>query len=163
MSNRAPADTRERLHSVLGESLSCARSLKAILADERTSLQLQDPATLASNAALKDDAVRKLATLEQRRGRIARDAGFGASPDDMQALQDWCDETSTIADRWQEFTAVLKECQAMNSVNGAAILARRQQVLAGLALLRGNESIADTYEIQGTRRSVFHGRDLAEA
>jgi flagellar biosynthesis/type III secretory pathway chaperone len=163
MSICAPADTRKRLQTLLAECLSCAKLLKSILADERTSLQQQDTAMLASTAALKDDAVQKLATLERHRGQIAKDAGIGATPNDMQTLLVGCDESSTLASRWQEFSAVLKECHAMNSVNGAVILARRQQVLAGLALLRGSETNADTYEIQGTRSGVFNGRELAEA
>lgn len=163
MSKLAQTNARERLYRVLGDSLSCAKALISILADERKALEQQDEATLAANATIKDQAVHTLASLEKSRGDIGRDSGFGAGLENMDALTGWCDEKSRIATRWQEFTLILQQCNAMNSTNGAIIMARRQQVLAGLAVLRGNNAAGNTYDIPGIRSSAVSGRELAEA
>lgn len=163
MRKLAQSDALDRLYRVTGDSLGCAGDLKSILADERTALEQQDEASLASNAALKDQVVQTLASLERSRGDISRDAGFGTSPESMDALIGWCDEKSMLATRWQEFTALLKQCNTMNSTNGAIILARRQQAQAALALLRGCETDINTYGYPGARHTAIGGRELAEA
>lgn len=163
MRKLAQSDALDRLYRVTGDSLGCAGDLKAILADERTALEQLDEVSLASNAALKDKVVQALASLERTRGDISRDAGFGAGPENMEALIGWCDEKSMLAARWQEFTALLAQCNTMNSTNGAIILARRQQVQAGLGLLRGGEAAVNTYGYPGTRNTAIGGRELAEA
>jgi flagellar biosynthesis/type III secretory pathway chaperone len=68
-----------------------------------------------------------------------------------------------LAGRWREFRALVQQCNTMNSTNGAIITARRQQVLAGLALLRGHEAAVDTYGVAGARLRAMGGRELAEA
>jgi flagellar biosynthesis/type III secretory pathway chaperone len=163
MSKPAQSDVRERLYRLLGESLNSAKLLRSRLIDERTALEKQDESTLASNAAQKDQMVRTLASLEKARGEIGRDAGFGAGLENMGELTDWCDRNEMIACRWQEFRALVQQCNTMNSTNGAIITARRQQVLAGLALLRGHEAAADTYGVPGARLRAMGGRELAEA
>jgi flagellar biosynthesis/type III secretory pathway chaperone len=81
----------------------------------------------------------------------------------MDKLADWCDRNEMLAGRWREFRALVQQCNTMNSTNGAIITARRQQVLAGLALLRGHEAAVDTYGVAGARVRAMGGRDLAEA
>lgn len=163
MQKPAPPDVRERLCRVLGDSLASAKTLRSLLVDERTALEQQDESTLASNAAQKDQVVRTLASLEKSRGDIGRDAGFGAALQNMDELTAWCDQNETLAGRWQEFRALIQQCNTLNSTNGAIITARRQQVMAGLALLRGHEAAADTYGVPGARLKSMGGRALAEA
>ena len=158
-----PAETREKLEKVLGDSVHGALGLKDVLAQERTALEQRDAVALGKNAELKEDCIRKLAAFEKARGEISRRAGFSASLDDMAALIQWCDEASVVANSWQHFRTIARECDAMNSTNGAIIRVRHQQILAGLALLRGSDARADTYAISNSGTTGFGGRELAEA
>jgi flagellar biosynthesis/type III secretory pathway chaperone len=163
MSERSAAVTRERLEKILGESIHCALGLKDILCQERNALREQDTALLGHSASLKETCIDRLASLESARGAVSRDAGFSTDLGDMPALTEWCDADSIIANCWQHFTQIARECDALNSTNGAIIRVRRQQILAGLALLSGSDGTEDTYKVSGAGTTGFGGRELAEA
>ncbi|MDH4047918.1 MAG: flagellar protein FlgN [Gammaproteobacteria bacterium] len=154
---------RERLQKVLGDSVHCVLDLRDVLLQERGALEQRDTALLGKSADLKESCIRKLAAFEDARGEISRDAGFSASLDDMSALTEWCDKDAVIRNCWSQFTEIARECDALNSTNGAIIRVRRQQILAGLALLRGGEVPVESYGIKGSETTGFGGRELAEA
>lgn len=156
-------NARERLQKVLGDCVYCALGLRDILVDERSALEQRDTVSLGKSAELKEACIRKLAALEDARGEISAEAGFSASLDDMSALTEWCDEDSVIRNCWSHFTQIARECDALNSTNGAIIRVRHQQILAGLALLRGGDVNSESYGVNGSRTTGFGGRELAEA
>ena len=51
----------------------------------------------------------------------------------------------------------------LNKTNGAIIHLRRQQVLDGLSILRGNPSETITYSPTGSETTAMAGRSLTEA
>jgi flagellar biosynthesis/type III secretory pathway chaperone len=162
MSRRAAAETRQGLQKVLSDSIRCALSLKEILVDEKQALQQRDTVALGENSGLKESCIKKLAALELARGEISRDAGFAAGLNDMPALTQWCDQGDVIAGDWRQFMQIARQCDALNATNGAIIRIRRQQILAGLSLLRGTDANAETYGISGSGTTGFGGRELAE-
>lgn len=164
MNKPSPGETRASLEAILIQSVDCALALKKALGDERDALERRDTATLEQAIGRKATQVRELAGLEQNRSRVCAEAGFGASPEDMQKITDWCGGTLALRNSWQRLRDVTQDCDSLNQGNGAIIHLRQRQISDGLALLRGSEHETNTYGPTGAARGNNAGsRALTEA
>ncbi len=163
MNSRSPDDTRDRIVEILSESVRCALGLKETLAEEREALERRDTVSLNSAAVSKTALIRQLAKLNEARSEVSEQAGFGSSTGKMAALADWCDDDSLVTNCWQHFREIASECDLLNKTNGAIIHLRRQQILEGLSVLRGDQRDANTYAPAGTATNGMAGRALTEA
>jgi flagellar biosynthesis/type III secretory pathway chaperone len=163
MNNGSPDDTRYRIVEILSESVRCALGLKETLTDEREALERRDTVSLNTAAASKATLIRQLAKLNETRGEISEQAGFGSSTANMEALAEWCDDDLLVTNCWQHFREIAGECDLLNKTNGAIIHLRRQQILEGLSVLRGDQRDANTYAPAGSATNGMAGRALTEA
>jgi len=163
MSNESADETRERIIRILTESVDCVLGLKETLVEERDALERRDTTSLNTAAVSKASLIRKLASLNETRGEISKQAGFGSSTETMDELAAWCDDDSLVSNCWRHFREIASECDLLNKTNGAIILLRRQQILEGLSLLRGNQSDTSTYTPTGSATNSVAGRQLSEA
>lgn len=163
MSDESAHETRDRIIKVLTESVDCALGLKETLVDERDALERRDTISLHTAAASKAGLIRKLANLNETRGEISKQAGFSRGTETMEDLAAWCDDDSLVSNCWQHFREIARECDLLNKTNGAIILLRRQQILDGLSLLRGNQNSTSTYTPTGAAANSVAGRELTEA
>jgi len=163
MSCASADETRVRLVNILGESFHCALDLKKILVEERQALEQSDTVSLNSAASSKLTLVNKIADLNQARGTVSAEAGFGSDPDNIDALAEWCDKDSALTDAWQGLQDIATECDRMNRTNGAIIYLRRQQIMDGLSVLRGDENGSSTYAPTGSASRPVSSRAITEA
>ncbi len=163
MSRASPEETRARLERVVSDSISCARGLKKALADERRALEDRDTDALGRIVERKDARLKELFALEKTRAGVCVDAGFGADPDAMLRVVEWCDHDATIQTDWGRFRELAEELGSLNLTNGAIIRLRRKQVSDALALLRGDDGVTDTYGPDGASGIAGGGRALIEA
>lgn len=162
MISPSAGDLRGRLERILDGSLLQAEKLHLALQAELAALTANDADRIAGATAAKAEPVARLAALETERATVSREAGFDASPAGMDALFDICDENSLLANLWRRLIALASTCDQGNATNGAIIRLRRQQVLAGLAILRGGEMAAETYVPTGVESRPPGGRALAQ-
>lgn len=162
MTTPSSADLRKRLERILGDSLQQAENLDNALQAERAALSANDAGCLAEATAAKGEPIARLAVLESERATVSREAGFDASPAGMDALFESCDENSLLTSLWHRLIALASTCEQRNATNGAIIRLRRQQVRAGLAILRGGEIAAETYVPAGVEMRPPGGRALAQ-
>ena len=148
---------------VLGECVYQALGLRESLQDERHALETQDNDALNSALTIKGVCVQRLKELEKRRTDICDACGFTAGPEQMDRMLDWCDLDSGIADHWQHLMGIVSDCNALNLANGAIIRLRQQMVDTSLAVLRGTESVPDTYQREGASSAATTQRTLAQA
>jgi len=163
MSNTSADDTRNQIVKILGESVDCALGLKETLVEERDALERRDTVSLNTAAMSKASLIRKLARLNEARGEVSEQAGFGNGTETMDDLATWCDDASLVSNCWHHFREIASECDLLNKTNGAIILLRRQQILDGLSLLRGNQHDTNTYTPTGSTTNTIAGRPLTEA
>ena len=163
MSSASADDTRHRIVKILDDSVRCARGLKETLVEEREALERRDSVSLNTAAITKTKLISKLAKLNQARGEVSELAGFGSGTEKMEALAEWCDDDLRVTECWQHFREIASECDALNKTNGAIIQIRRQHVLDGLSLLRGNSRDPGTYAPTGSATSAIAGRSLTQA
>lgn len=163
MQRLSPNDARERIVEMVGTSVYQALALKESLDDEHRALERQDMEALGIALDNKSVCVQALQTLEQERHQFCVAMGFAAGPEQMVQLTEWCDENSVLADSWQHLLDIAIECNALNFTNGAIIRARKQQIEAGLAVIRGSGPESGTYGRSGRAPSGPSQRALAEA
>lgn len=163
MTEPSRSATRSRLARIVADSRRHAEALLAALENERSALAANDAEALGSAVTAKHGPVSKLAALEQERADASRDAGFEPGPVGMDAVIGWCDEESLLADGWSRFIEIARDCERLNTTNGAVIRLRRQQVMTGLAILRGGEYGTETYAASGVEAGTPGRRALAEA
>lgn len=163
MSTSTPAETRSRIQEILRDSVHWALGLKETLDQEREALEQRDIDALNQVAMTKEVLIRKLANLEVARAAASEEAGFGSSPAEMESLTEWCDKDLSTTNSWKNFREIANECDARNRTNGAIIRLRRQQIIDGLSLLRGDEHDSSTYTSTGSASSEIGGRALTEA
>ena len=156
-------ETRRRVVEILGDSVDQALGLKRALEAERDALEAEDTNALQAALTVKGRYVDQLQTLDQTRLRLCADAGFSEGPLQMQQMTEWCDEESTIAERWDRLVAIAADCNVLNMTNGAIVRMRRRQIESGLAILRGVRPGSDTYGRNGTEADGLGQRSLAEA
>ena len=162
MTRPSPAEARERIVAILGESVYQALGLREVLKDERSALELEDADALERAVDSKGHCIDKLQALEKHRASLCEESGFAPGPDQMLDMTAWCDENSVIADGWSHLMDVAAECNKLNLANGAAIRLRQQHTEAGLAVLRGTEQRPATYARTGSGQASRLNRSLAE-
>lgn len=162
MTSLSRRDAREKLERIVNDSLEQAEKLQSALRDERMALGANDAAALAVAAEAKVDPVHELSVLEDRRSAASRQAGFDEEPTAMHAVIDWCDDAGALSHGWNRLIELARDCEQRNSTNGAIVRARRQQIMAGLAILAGSEFGPDTYQPSGIEDNPRGGRALAQ-
>lgn len=130
---------------------------------ERGALEADDADALDDATAAKAGPVATLTKLDEERAAACRDAGFEAGAGAIDEVIGWCDEASVLVHGWRRLLEIARECERLNAANGAIIRLRRQQVMAGLMILRGSESDRDTYAASGMEAHPPGGRALARA
>lgn len=162
MTRPSPSEARERMSAVLGQSVYHALGLKELLAEERNALELKDADALEQTVESKGRCIDKLQALEKDRAALCEASGFPSGPEQMQAMTDWCDENSVVANGWSQLMDVAAECSQLNLANGAVIRLRQQHTEAGLAVLRGTDQDPATYARTGSEQASRLNRSLAE-
>ena len=153
---------RARLERILADSVQQAERLRTALEAERAALGKNDADALDAASAAKAEPVSRLAALDAERVAATRDAGFATSPAAMdEVIRD--SDDSMLANGWRRLIEIARDCERLNSVNGAIIRARRRQVIAGLTILRGSKPDRDTYAASGIEAHSPVGRALAQA
>lgn len=163
MSRPAPAEAREAIADIIGESISQALRLKELLEVERQALEDQDTDALHAVVNTKSESAAQLQALDERRISLCGIWGFDAGPGQMNELMDWCDEHDLIAARWNELMQLAAEGNTLNLTNGAIIRLRQQQFETSISILRGVMPGSDTYGRNGEESGDFSRRSLAEA
>jgi len=163
MSRPSPATARAKLVDIIGNSVFHALGLKESLEEERAALESQDMDALHAAVESKSACVEKLHTLDGERVALCHEAGFGDSPDQMQALIDWCDDSDLISNRWDHLMILAAEGSALNMTNGAIIRLRQQQFETSLSVLRGAPARPPTYGRNGETSGDFGQSSLAQA
>lgn len=163
MTGTAASATRTRLAAILADSLHETERLRTALEAERAALEANDAEALVHATQAKTGPIAKLAALDSDRTTASREAGFEPGAKGMDAMIDWCDEGSVLADGWHRLLDAARECDRHNATNGAIIRLRRQQVMSGLAILRGDEFSGETYAASGIEQGPAAGRALAQA
>lgn len=158
----APA-IRSKLATILAESVREAERLCSALKTERAALEANDPDALGRATEAKAGPVSALTALDTDRLAVSREAGFGPGPQVMDAVIEWCDEGSVLADDWRRLLDIARECDRQNATNGTIVRLRRRQVMAGLAILRGGDFSAETYAPSGLEENSAGRRALAQA
>lgn len=162
MSQPAPADLRQAFADILGDSVLQAMGLKETLEQERAALEASDSAALDAAIVAKNRCVDRLQALEQRRGELCIEAGFGRDPEHMPAVIAWCDANDRVGAAWTELMTVAGACNELNLTNGAIVRLRRQHTDSALAVLRGADRDAGTYERTGSETTGRTQHSLAE-
>jgi flagellar biosynthesis/type III secretory pathway chaperone len=148
---------------LLGDSVYQALGLKETLDDERRALEAQDVGALLTILEQKEKCVSALRKLDEQRSRLCAAAGFPAGPDQMEEMVGWCDENGVVANTWQHLMEIAIDCNSRNLTNGSIIRGRKQQIEAGLAVVRGGAPNPDTYNRSGMEPSGASLRPIAEA
>lgn len=148
---------------ILGDSVYHALGLKETLDDERKALEAQDAGALLAILEQKELCVRELRKLDEQRSELCAAAGFPAGPEQMDGMLEWCDDNDAVANTWQHLMEIATECNSRNLTNGSIIRGRKQQIDAGLAVVRGGASNVDTYSRNGMEPSGASLRPIAEA
>lgn len=163
MSRASAGETRDRIVKILSDSVTCALGLKETLVEERDALERRDTLSLNTAATSKTTLIHELARLNEARDEISKQAGFGGGTGRMDDLAEWCDDDLRVTHSWKQFREIATECDVLNKTNGAIIHLRRQQVLDGLSILRGNPNETITYSPTGSETTANAGRPLTEA
>lgn len=153
---------RDRIEQLLRSGIDCASGLKEVLKDERTALEDQDTDALNTAALHKQSLLGELEAIETERNEICHNSGFGAKPDAMDELIQWCDTEHLIRGQWDQFVDLARECSELNLSNGAIINVRRQQITGALAVIRGESQHQETYSRSGRDTGSSGQRVLAE-
>ena len=163
MSRPSPADARSQLVEVIGESVYHALGLKESLEEERKALETQDMEALTAAVESKGVCVAELQGLDSKRVALCEAWGFGDSPEQMQELINWCDDSDLIANRWEHLMILAAEGSALNMTNGAIIRLRQQQFESSLSVLRGVKPRPNTYGRNGETSGDYGRSSLAQA
>ena len=163
MSPKSHSRNLSRLADVLGACVYQALGLRESLQDERAALEADDLDALQLAVDNKTRCVSELRQLERERSDIASEMGFDPGAAQMDDLTRELGQDATIKSRWQHLLDVASECNTLNMSNGAIIRIRKQQVDAGLAVLRGAEPTAEIYGFDGASAPGYDKRSLAEA
>lgn len=163
MTRPAPAEARQEIAGIIGESMLQAASLKEALEVERVALERQDADALQAVVASKSEHAEKLQALDMRRSELCEKWGFAAGPEQMGDLIDWCDEHNIIETGWTELLQLAADGNTLNLTNGAIIRLRQQQFETSISVLRGVTPGSDTYGRNGAESGDASRRSLAEA
>jgi len=148
---------------MIGDSVYHALALKELLDDERRALESQDMEALRLAVDNKSRCVAALQALERERCDYCVMAGFEDEPGQMDKLAEWCDKDSALQNCWHYLLDLAVECNAVNLTNGAIIRSRKQQIEAGLTVIRGGGPDSVTYGRSGQTPSGPSQRPLAQA
>jgi flagellar biosynthesis/type III secretory pathway chaperone len=163
MSRPSPADARSQLVELIGESVYHALGLKESLEEERKALEAQDMEALNAAVESKSVCVANLQGLDNKRLALCAAWGFGDSPEQMQELIEWCDDSDLVTNRWEHLMILAAEGSALNMTNGAIIRLRQQQFESSLSVLRGVKPRPNTYGRNGEASGDYSRSSLAQA
>ena len=147
---------------ILQNGLLHALALRDVLTDERTALVNKDTQRLSDTAVNKQLYLNELEAVQSDLANLSASCGFGTEPDQFKALAMWCDDDSLLLGMWDHFVDVVRDCNELNSSNGAIIHVRQEQIKAALALLRDGIIQDNTYGPGGKDSRVSGTRSLAE-
>ena len=126
-------------------------------------LEQDDVSAIESAVATKSVAIESLRQLDEQRDALCRSWGFASGDEQMAKVIAWCDDSSQVAERWQQLLDVATESSSANLTNGAIIRLRQQQFESKLSLLRGRTPRIDTYGQHGGGTGDFGRQSLAQA
>ena len=157
------SDARDRAIEILDSCVFHATQLRECLRDEHDALADRDLDALLTAIEDKGVCVRELQKFEAKRAALCSASGFADGPTQMAEFSAWCDDESLLEHSWDELLGLAAECNALNLANGAFIRMRKQHVDAGIAVLRGIDPTAPTYDRHGGARDGLGNRSIAEA
>ena len=163
MTRPAPADARQEIAGIIGESVLHAARLNEALEAERAALEDQDTDALQAVVVSKNEHAEQLQALDIRRSELCETCGFETGPEQMQDLIDWCDEYGVLDKGWARLLQLAADGNTLNLTNGAIIRLRQQQFESSISVLRGVAPGSDTYGRNGAESGDASRRSLAEA
>jgi flagella synthesis protein FlgN len=155
--------TQETLQQHIGQDISACRNLLQLLEQEREALKARDVEKLET--VIQNKSANLLHLEQSARQRSAWVAKQQKPSEKAETVwQTLISTTKPDAQReWEEFRALLRECQEQNEINGK-LLARNQQVFARLlAIVRGRDENDPLYNAKGGRGAGYNFQKLGEA
>jgi flagellar biosynthesis/type III secretory pathway chaperone len=137
-------DARSRLEELLDREIETARSLAAILSEERTALTGTSPQAVEEKAAEKMRLLGAIESLEDERRALAA-AAEQALPG--ARVPRGSSIAATVAQRWRTLMEVMAGCRTANEINGYIINLRQGQIKQLIGIVRGASPL--TYTAQG--------------
>lgn len=155
---------RKQLLNLLHETIAGAAVLRQQLADEAAALAGNNADLLESMVVEKNETVRKLEQLEQKRQKLFDEAGFASNRYGADACIEWCDPDGTVTQAWEQLLEEMEVCRHQNRVNGTAVEHSRRNVQHLLDLLRGQLQTGRLYDPTGETAACSDStRSLAKA
>ncbi len=130
-------DCANELRALLDEALTDGGRLMTLLDEERHAMASADNDAMERVTGAKNTCLASLEALEQRRRALLDEQGLTVDPADMAGVARGLDGTGALGEQWEALRALMRQCQAANSVNGHVLRLRRQHVTRALAVLRG--------------------------
>jgi flagellar biosynthesis/type III secretory pathway chaperone len=140
------AGCRERLGSILLETLSALEALAAMLEREHELLASNDIGELHAAMRERQRTITRVVRLDEGRERLCRQFGHSADPHGLRQLIAWCDPPGALAGNWMRCASLAAKCRSLNDRNATLVSARLRHVQARLGAL-----------VKGRRETVTYG------
>ena len=141
---------RDHLNCLLGEEAAALTELEAILGREYAHIISDNLEDLEKASAARDACMSTLLRIDSERQSLCHASGYNADKTGLLQLINWCDPSGTIQTRWQQSTAAIRNCRALNDRNGALVNNRLKRVEGMLNSLNGTEhSNSRVYSARG--------------
>lgn len=155
--------SQETLQQHIGQDISVCRQLLQLLQQERDALKTRDVQMLETVIQNKSANLLHLEhSAKQRSAWVAKQLKPNEKAE--TAWQAIIRSLKPEAQKdWDEFRALLRDCQEQNEINGK-LLARNQQVFSRLlAIVRGKDESGPLYNAKGGRGAGYNFQKLGEA
>jgi flagellar biosynthesis protein FlgN len=140
---------RDNLISLLTEETAALSQLQSILEQEFRNIKSEQIEALDQLSGARDACMASLLRIDSERQTLCRASGFSADKTGLMQLIQWCDPSGSIRARWQQSTAAIRNCRALNDRNGALVNNRLHRVAGMLNTLTPGASNSKTYSARG--------------
>ncbi len=157
--------TQPGLSELFESALRETAVLLATLQEEFEALAKPDAAAIEEVVARKRALVATLDDKSKRHTAALQAAGY---VDSMANMPEWLSHNDNTPDRrlprlWQDFTAMLHNCQKQNQINGRVIDANRRRTRDALCILRGVEPEPVLYDPHGSTPAAVTSHPITMA
>lgn len=167
--------TPDTLQDHIGQDIDACRNLLQLLEQEREALKSRDVDALeeviqkksGNLMHLEQSARQRSAWVAQQQNRQQQNQPSAQPKPKEKAEAVWQAliraTKPEVKNQWEEFRALLRQCQEQNEINGK-LLARNQQVFSRLlAIVRGKDDSDPLYDAKGGRGGAYNFHKLGEA
>jgi len=156
----------ELAKALLEKQLMLTERLNVLLKREYDVLQLRNSDSLEELASEKQPIVLDIDTLNQHWLALLELEGAKLDVNGIFAFLGKYDErkSTNILPLWEDIMLAAKECQRLNTINGATITLKNQATQQIMTILRGHMPGDSLYDIQGSEMPNYAGgRSIAKA